>query len=732
MVLPSAGRRLVLFLALLAVMLTIYQPAWHGQPVWDDDGHLTRAELQSADGLRRIWFQVGATQQYYPLVHSAFWLMHRMWGDHTTGYHLVNIALHASSAFLLAVLLWRLAIPGAVFAAFLFAVHPVQAESVAWMTELKNTLSTVLYLGAALWYLRFDDSRRARDWAVATLLFVLALLSKTVTATLLVSLPIVIWWKRGSLSWSRDARPLAPWLPLAVAAGVTTAWVERTFIGATGFEYDLTLIERVLLAARAVWFYLGSLVWPAHLVFIYPRWEIDQAVWWQYLPPLALGALMLGLWLIRHRTRAPLAALLLYGAALGPALGFVDVYPFRYSYVADHFQYAASLAALAFLAAWASQTAAARIPSRGVRHGLAAAALLPLGLLTWEHSHQYVNAETLYRTTIARNPQAWMALHNLAEMRVRGSGDDLQEALGLVRESLRINPDNAEARNTLGFALQRLGQRDDARREFERALQLNPSLSVAHNNLGVLAHGEGRREEAIARYQESSRLNPADPEPLRNLGLIYMEQGDLTGATRHFEAAYARNPDSADLLDDMGTAAIRQGRIEEAVARYRDALTRRPNSAPIRNNLGIALEKLGQLAEAEQQYREALRLAPDLARTHDNLGYVLWRQRKYPEAIASLLEAIRLQPDYPQPYATLAVALQNAGRLDESLDAYRRALAFPEHASDANLHNAYGVALAQRGRLTEAIAQFREALRLNPNQPDARANLARATGGSAR
>ena len=256
---PAAWQRALLFAALLLVTLAIYQPAWHGAALWDDDGHLTKAELQSVDGLRRIWFQVGATQQYYPLVHSAFWVMHRLWGDHTTGYHLVNIVLHASSAFLLAVLLWRLAVPGAVLAAFIFAVHPVHAESVAWITELKNTLSTVLYLGAAICYLRFDDTRRARHWIAAAVLFVLALLSKTVTATLPVSLLIVLWWKRGALSWPRDIRPLVPFLPIAVAAGAMTAWVERTFIGATGWEYALTFLERVLLAGRAVWFYLASL-----------------------------------------------------------------------------------------------------------------------------------------------------------------------------------------------------------------------------------------------------------------------------------------------------------------------------------------------------------------------------------------------------------------------------------------------------------------------------------------
>ena len=713
---------------LLIVTVLAYQPAWHGGPVWDDDGHLTRAELRSVDGLRRIWTEVTATQQYYPLVHSSFWLMHRLWGDDTTGYHLVNIFLHATSAFLFAVLLRRLQIPGAWLAAFVFALHPVHVESVAWMTELKNTLSTPLYLGAALTYLRFDETRSARHWILALGLFALALLSKTVTATLPVSLAVLAWWRRGELNWTRDLRPLLPFLLLGIAGGVTTAWVEHSIIGAKGFEFDLAPVERFLLAGRAVWFYLASVVWPVGLVFIYPRWEISQAVWWQYLFPIALAGLMLALWQLRARTRAPLATLLLFGAALAPALGFVDVYPFRYSFVADHFQYAASLAPIALAAAAATTFAARTALGPAPRLALSMALLAPLAVLTWHHSHQYQDAETLYRTTIARNPEAWMAHHNLGVLLLHRPNGDLREALGFVEEALRLNPQNAEALNSRGFLRQRLGDRVSARRDYEMAIRLNPDLSSPHNNLGVLAHAEGRLEDSLAHYREAIRLSPRDPEPQRNLGISLLDLDRVAEAGPYIRGAYALNPDSPDVVSNLASLTLREGRADEATALFRRALELRPDFPGARNNLGIALEKIGRLTEAEAQYREVLRLDPASAIGHDNLGYVLLRQKRFGEAIPHLTEAVRLRPAAAESHASLAAALQGAGRLDESIAAYQRALTVPPNATSPDLHNSLGVALAERGLMKQAVAHFREAVRLDPNHADARANLARAAG----
>jgi len=316
---------------------------------------------------------------------------------------------------------------------------------------LKNTLSGALVLGAALAYLHFDDTRRRRSYVLALALFAAAVLSKTVTAMLPAALLILFWWRRGSIDRRRDVRPLAPFFALGIAAGLLTAWVERTLIGAYGAEFQFTFVERVLIAGRAIWFYLAQLIWPSNLIFVYPRWEISRSIWWQYLYPLGALALLAGLWFPRKRTRAPLAALLLFCGLLFPALGFFNVYPFRFSFVADHFQYLAGIPIIALVSAGLATLAARWKPRSWMAAAAALALAAPLALLTWSQSRQYADAETLYRTTMGRNPSCWMAYNNLGIIKLPGN---VKEAAALFEGALRLKPDYAEAHNNLGHALQ--------------------------------------------------------------------------------------------------------------------------------------------------------------------------------------------------------------------------------------------------------------------------------------
>ena len=249
--LSLVAERACLLLAIVVVVSAAYSPAWRGTPVWDDDGHITRAELRSADGLRRIWIEPGATQQYYPLLHSAFWFEQKLWDDQPLGYHLANIVLHSFAAFLTFILLRALRVPGAMLAAFVFALHPVHVESVAWISAQKNTLSAVLCLLAAIAYVQFDESRDRRVYLVSLTLFVLALLAKTVTAMLPAALVIIAWWRRGRIDRRRDVVPVAPFVAAGAAAGIWSAWIEHSVIGAQGVEFQLTWLGRGLIAARA-------------------------------------------------------------------------------------------------------------------------------------------------------------------------------------------------------------------------------------------------------------------------------------------------------------------------------------------------------------------------------------------------------------------------------------------------------------------------------------------------
>jgi 4-amino-4-deoxy-L-arabinose transferase-like glycosyltransferase len=289
-------------MAVLLVLATLlaYSPAWQGTPVWDDEPHIARPELHSLSGLVRTWIQPGATQQYYPLVYSIFWLEHRLWGGSTLGYHLLNILLHASSALLVLLILRRLTLPGAWVAAAIFALHPVQVESVAWITELKNTLSGLLFLSSVCAYLLFDQTRSRRWWGLAVGLFVLGLTAKTAIATLPAGLLVLVWWRRGSLSWKSDLRPLVPFFAVGLLAGLFTAHIERKLFGAEGQEFNFSFIERCLIAGHSLWFHLGKLFWPANLTFMYQRWDINPLVWWQYLYPGTMLLLLAGC-LMSHR-----------------------------------------------------------------------------------------------------------------------------------------------------------------------------------------------------------------------------------------------------------------------------------------------------------------------------------------------------------------------------------------------------------------------------------------------
>ncbi len=328
---------------LLVSVVFAYFPVLRGGFLWDDDAHVTKLALRSLHGLGRIWFELGATQQYYPVLHSAFWIEHRLWGDAVLGYHLTNLAFHATAAWLLVLVLRRLDFPAPWLAALIFALHPVGVESVAWISEQKNTLSAAFYLGAALLYLHFDETRRQRWYFLSLGLFVLALLTKRVTASLPAALLVVFWWRRGRLEWRRDVQPLVPWLAIGAASGLFTAWVEQRFIGAEGADFSFTAVQRVLLAGRVIVFYLSKLIWPVNLMFIYPRWSVEVASAWQYVFPVGSVIFLAALVYYAKKRRGPLAGFLFFAGTLFPVLGFVNVYPFVFSFVADHFQYLASL-----------------------------------------------------------------------------------------------------------------------------------------------------------------------------------------------------------------------------------------------------------------------------------------------------------------------------------------------------------------------------------------------------
>jgi len=671
------GKSWAMGFLVFGLVLACYWPAVRGELVLDDAAHITRPALRSWLGLGQIWFQRGATAQYYPLLNTAFWLEHRLWGDAVMGYHLVNILLHAAAACLLVAIVRRLALPGAWLAGLIFALHPVAVESVAWISEQKNNLSAVFFLGAALVYLGFDGDRRPSRYWTASVLFLLALLTKTVTATLPPALLVVLWWRRGRLGWKRDVLPLLPWFILGAAAGLYTAWFERQLAGAQGPEFSLSLVERCLVAGRAIWFYLGSLLWPADLMFIYPRWTVNGTETWQYLFPLGVAALAAGLWLAARRTGGPrsrtaaagLAGFLVFAGMLFPVLGFLNINWFRFAYVADHFQYLANLGLIVPLAAgFAQATSPLRQSRTAVVRGMptVAAGLLVAGLgaLTWLQSGTYRDPTTLYRATLARNPACWVAHNNLAWELAR-SAASVPEAVIHYEEALRLNPACAEAHDNYAGLLATLpGQTNAAIAHFEEALRLRPDFTETHANLAnLLARNPGRRAEAVAQYQETLRLAPDLAEVHYSLANVLAQMpGRLPEALAQYELALRLKPDLAQAHVNLANELAKlPGRMNEALAHYAEALRIDPRLVGAHYDLAVQLSDLpGREADAQRHFEEALRLRPDYAKAHNNLAVLLARQGRLDEARRHWEQAVQLDPNYEDARRNLDLLRQRA------------------------------------------------------------------------
>jgi tetratricopeptide (TPR) repeat protein len=571
----------LLGLALVTAVVAAYLPALQAGFVWNDDTYLTENRtLDGIEGLRLIWTEPKANEQYYPMVFTSFWVEKHLWSLQPFGYHLVNVLLHAGSALLLWGLLVRLGLPGAWFAAALFALHPLGVESVAWITERKNTLSLFLSLLAIhAWYSFLEARtkaakpkkkrravRAAEPWsrspttfyALAFACLTLALFAKTTTCVVPAVLLVLAWWSKGSegLIVSSDVRPLFPLFTIGAFLALQTAWLERTVVQAAGSEWEIGPAGRVVLAGQTALFYAGKLFFPAKLAFIYERWNVDPRDLRQWLEAAGVLGLVAAAWLLRRRVgRGPLTSLLLFLGVLVPAMGFFNVYAMRYSWVADHFAYQAlAVFAACTVCAAASWIAPLGIVPRRIAAALGLAVLAVLASRTHAQSRSYRNEETLWRDTLERSPSCFMC----------------------------------------------------------------------ETNYGNWLMEKGREAEAVPHLEKSLSLKPDNVPALLNLARIEEQGGRLDAATDHLRAALRIAPQDTTVLINLATVSTKSGRIDEAIASYEEALRLGASESPIAHNgLGAALMQRGRVTEAIEQFREALRLDPDYAYARANLERAL-------------------------------------------------------------------------------------------------------------
>lgn len=604
--LPDKRRNLQSGVALMLLAYLAYLPALKAGFIWDDDLWLLECEaIRTAGGLFDIWFRIGTILQYYPMVSTTFWLEHLLWGFDPAGYHGVNIFLHSANAILVWRILLALGIRPAWFIAAVFCLHPVHVESVAWITERKNVLSGFFYLAAMQCFLRSPIAFRTasghapqvrsmlvdRRYLGALFLFVLALLSKSVTCTLPVVLLLLLVWKHGRIPLM-DAFRLAPFFILGAALGLLTVWMEKSAVGAQGTDWDFTWIERCLIAGCVSVFYLIKLVAPLQLTFFYPRWEIDGGRWELYLAPLAVLTLVVFLWVRRKQWGfGPLAAILYFLVTLFPALGFFAVYPMRYSFVADHFQYLASIGPLALILA-AGHHWLARGVLDGRARGLAAGGILAvLGLLTWNQARIYQDVETLWKDTIRKNPGAWMAYNNLGmEYLNRG---EIEAAMSQFEESLKVKENQVEVRYNMGLAQAKAERYKEAIDWFQEALEIDPTYRKAYINLGNSFLASGNARDAISAYEKAIELLP-DAISQFNLGNTYIQSGTREEGIRHLKQAIQIAPDFAEAHNNLGLQLGGKGQWVEAISHFQKAVELAPANALFKANLERSQAFAGQ------------------------------------------------------------------------------------------------------------------------------------------
>jgi tetratricopeptide (TPR) repeat protein len=642
-----ANKPWVLAIALVILTFLAYLPALRCGYVWDDDFYVTKNPLLTApDGLERIWFSAHNQSQYFPLVYTTLRFEHTLWGLHPVGYHFVNILFHALNALLVWAVLRKLALPGAWLAAAIWAVHPVNVESVAWITELKNTQSTLFYLLALLAWMKYADRETGRPWrfyGLALVLQALALFSKTTACTLPAALLLVLWLRKEPIGWRRLVQ-VAPFLALGVAMGLFSIWWEA-HLGNYRKELDYTFnaLERVLIATRALWFYATKLVWPTKLAFSYPRWEIDVRDPRQYTWLIGCVVIALFLWWRRRVLgRAPVAAVVFFVAALSPLLGFIPLYTFRYTFVADHYQYVASIGLIAlFAAAVSSRVDTWQLGTTG-RCALLASLLFALGALTWRQAHIYHDEESLWRDTIAKNPASWMAHTDLAGVLLESGR--ATEALEEAEQTLRIKPDCAEGHYNLGNVLVSVGKVDEGIGHYEQALRINPSIAAAHYRLGLALAREDRMPEAIEHWEQALRINPDYADAHSKLGVALAEQGRMPEAMQHWEQAVRVNPDDADAHNRLGLALAKQGHMQDAVGHWEQVLRVNPAFPGAHYNLGIALCTEGKWQEAAGHFERELLARSDNALTHYYLGVALEQMNRMKSAIEQYKLALESNP----------------------------------------------------------------------------------------
>ena len=747
----------ILCLSLLVAIS--YSPTLDAEFIWDDSIFVDEPLIQQWSGIWSIWLSPRDIREghYWPVVYSSFWLEEKLWGFEPAGYHAVNVLLHLANCLLVWILMVRLNVTGAWAVAAVFAVHPLHVDSVAWIIERKDLLSALFYFAAALAWIRYVDARRPSLYCGALVFFGLALLSKSIAVTLPVALLIWHAWRRGRVD-------RADWLrlgPIFAVAILITAADLSFYQSREPLDLGYSVIERALIAARALFFYCWKLLWPTELAVIYPHWNVDafDPVSWAFL--IGAVAVPAVLWAIRRRIgTGPLVGASYFAVTLAPVLGFVDYGFMQFSFVAERFQYLAGIGVLAVVVS-AMAHAAGRPQgwSRIAVHAGGAIVLALLAVKTWSQAQVYRDATTFFQHILSLNPNARDAHLNLADALVaKGRFDD---SLAAARIAIEQRPDHANAHHVLGRALAGLKRFDEAEDAFSKARELAPLDATIVHNTGQMFREAGRHEDAVEKFREALEIQPdlavargamgvslnalgryeealeattaamSQWPYLRQFGVLQQSAGyaawklnDLPKAAHHFQIALEDDPNDAQTHLNLGRVRLEQQRVGQGREHLRRALDLRSDDSTTLLEVGDALRISGYAEQSLPFYRQVPEGSPVSARALAGMGLALFDMNRYTESIKASEDAIALDPELPlrgEVYHFLGSAHAALGNFEEGVENLRRAIKFD--TDDADSIDRLGLLFFEHGHFRDALDQYLVMGRLRPDSAQTHINI---------
>jgi tetratricopeptide (TPR) repeat protein len=621
--------------------------------------------IQAGITLKAIkWaFSTGHTGNWHPLTWLSHMLDWQLFGPNPAGHHLINLIFHIANTLLLFIVLKKMtrALWPSAFVAALFALHPLHVESVAWVSERKDVLSTFFWILTMWAYVYFVSRPKITHYLLVVAFFALGLMAKPMLVTLPFVLLLLDYWPLGRLSPQRRKTGSGyslsylliekiPLFAMALASCVVTFIVQKK-AGTMRPGEEYSLFVRLANASVSYMQYIIKMIWPVRLAFFYPHPRQNVSILYAVISAILLLAVTVLVLRFARNRRYLVTGWLWYLGTLVPVIGLVQV---GEQALADRYTYI-TLTGLFIIIAWGLPDLLAKWPYKKIALTLSALLIiLVMSICTHFQLRHWRNSLTLFQHALDVTKDNYGAHYCMAESLYKQNR--LDESIYHCSEAVRIKPDCIEAIINLGAALHAAGRIDEAIHYYERALKIDPSFAQAHLNFGAALATKGKFAEAIRHYRIALKTTDT-PRIHSTLGRLLLHLGRFQEAIPEYRKVLSATPNDPNVLNKLGYALAHIGEFDEAILLYNKALQIAPGSIELRINLGFALSSSGKLEEAVKEYEKILLIQPQNATSHNNLGIVLFRQGKFDEAIAHFNQAIRINPNFTDARDNLNRAL---------------------------------------------------------------------------